>query len=197
MTAAVILVCTYGFFRLPRTRRELIIVKGVQNATNDILSCGNYILLNHFTCAIHNPWGSYGSNCSNNNVLDFSDQSQLAIVYAAAISDGGVNSTLDSGTNRTSASSGSLQSATTASSSGLSGGTIGAAVAAGIVGLLFMITLGMLISERRKNNRQMAQIAELGGCEISHLNQFGDQKVMPRTELPGRHSPVHELSGQA
>jgi hypothetical protein len=182
---------------LSGTRRELIIVKGVQNATNDILSCGNYILLNHFTCAIHNPWGSYGSNCSNNNVLDFSDPSQLAIVSAAATPDGGVNSTSGSGTNGTSTSSGNLQSATTASNSGVSGGTIGAAVAAGIVGLLFMITLGMLISERRKNNRQVAQIAELGGREILHSNKFGDQKMMPRTELPGRHSPVHELSGQA
>lgn len=62
------------------------------------------------------------------------------------------------------------------------------------MGLLFMITLGMLIAERRKRNRQPAQMPELGGNGMQSA-QYGDKKMnygVPRTEL-GSHSPVHEI----
>ncbi|QDS73167.1 hypothetical protein FKW77_002191 [Venturia effusa] len=175
---------------------------GVQNSTNDILPCGNYYLYYHFVCANHSSWGSYGSDCNNDNVFNFADMSGLAVVDAngATTATTGTTSATSSASGTPSASNaqissaGNAQPATTSSTSdsGVSGGTIGAAVVAGIMGLLFMITLGMLIAERRKRTRHPAQLAELGGNGVDHFSEkkmhYGD----PRTEL-GSRSPVHEI----
>ncbi|TID25743.1 gb [Venturia nashicola] len=173
---------------------------GLQETTNDILPCGNYFLLYHFVCANQSSWGSYGTTCNADNVFQFADMSKLAVVNATG---GTTKSTATtSGTSTTSgaqtSSTGNAQPATTSSSSdsGVSGGTIGAAVVAGIMGLLFMITLGMLIAERRKRNKQPVQMAELGGDGVQPV-QYGDKKMIygnRRSEL-GSHSPVHEIGG--
>lgn len=177
---------------------ELIRSTGLQNTTNDILPCGNYYLLYHFVCANQSSWGSYGTNCNNDNVFQFDDMSKLAVVNATGGSMGSTGTTSGTSTARgtQSSSTGNAQPATTSSSSdsGVSGGTIGAAVVAAIMGLLFMITLGMLIAERRKRDRFPAQMAELGGNGVQSA-QYGDKKInygTPRTGL-GSHSPVHEI----
>jgi hypothetical protein len=195
--------CRYGRFSTWQMQKDkmLIAMIGVQNSTNDILSCGNYYLLYHFTCAIQNSWGSYGTNCSADNVFDFSDPSKLALVNASVSSSSTVSgSSISTGTHSTATSSGTgdAQPVTksNSSNSGVSGGTIGAAVVAGVMGLLFLITLGMLLAERRKRN-QPGPLSELGGTGIQHPGQYQDKKMMPdhnrTSELPGRQSPVHEM----
>ncbi|KAE9969023.1 hypothetical protein BLS_005540 [Venturia inaequalis] len=185
---------------------------GLQTTTNDILPCGNYFLLYHFVCANQSSWGSYGTTCNGDNVFQFADMSKLAVLSATGgttASTGTISGTSTTSSNQAS-STGNAQPATTSSSSdssnaqptttlsssdsGVSGGTIGAAVVAGIFGFLFMITLGMLIAERRKRNGQLAQIAELGGNSVQSA-QYGDKKMNygnRRFELDSQ-SPVHEI----
>jgi len=173
---------------------------GSQNQTNDILTCGNYILLRHFVCAKQNSWGTYGTNyCTSDTVFQFPDNGVLALATVSNTTAGSSSSSQSGSTQAGSTGGANAQPATTSASSdnGISGGTIGAAVVAAIMGLAFMITLGMLIATRRKIGKQ-PKAAEMSG-EGVQPGPFGNQTKMPmspRTELSGAHSPVHEMPGQ-